>query len=141
MIAGHHLVGAAYGWWLPNDPRGSWSEEIRVERIEDLGELHHGRKRVQPPGWVLREFYSQARDRLRHELLTFTPADTLIIAEAFRRVLEERQYTCYACAIMPDHLHCLIRRHTDHGQAMIEHFQEASRQALIEAGQRPVWHP
>ena len=38
MVAGFHLIWTAYGWWLPNDPRGSSSHEIRVERIADLGD-------------------------------------------------------------------------------------------------------
>ena len=42
MVVGYHLIWTAYGWWLPNDPRGSTSHEIRVEKIEELGELHHG---------------------------------------------------------------------------------------------------
>jgi hypothetical protein len=25
MIVGYHVVFGAYGFWLPNDPRGSWS--------------------------------------------------------------------------------------------------------------------
>ncbi len=37
MVAGYHLVWALYGWWLPNDPRGSGSHVIRVEKIEPLG--------------------------------------------------------------------------------------------------------
>ena len=49
MVAGFHLIFTAYGWWLPNDPRGSNSHEIRVEQIADLGELHFGRKLIQPP--------------------------------------------------------------------------------------------
>lgn len=48
MVAGYHLVWTAYGWWLPNDPRGSWSQDIRVEKIEPLGEQHYGRKAKQP---------------------------------------------------------------------------------------------
>jgi len=68
MVAGFHLIWTAYGWWLPNDPRGSSSHEIRVERIADLGELHHGRKPVQPPGQEIREFYEQASNVLKHPL-------------------------------------------------------------------------
>ena len=71
MIAGFHLIWTAYGWWLPNDPRGSTSHEIRVERIAELGELHHGRKPVQPPSREIRAFYEQARQVLKHPLLTF----------------------------------------------------------------------
>lgn len=61
MVVGYHLIWTLYGWWLPNDPRGSSSHEIRVERIADLGELHHGRKPVQPLPEVLREFMQRRR--------------------------------------------------------------------------------
>ena len=26
MVIAQHLVFTTYGFWLPNDPRGSWSE-------------------------------------------------------------------------------------------------------------------
>src|SRR5215218_3738726 len=109
MVVGHHLIFTAYGWWLPNDPRGSESHEIRVERIAELGELHHGRRPVQPLPAVLRKFYERARETLKHELLTFDHSDLAILAESFGRVIREVRYTCYACALMPDHVHVLIR--------------------------------
>jgi len=28
MIVGYHLIFGTYGFWLPNDPRGSWSDFI-----------------------------------------------------------------------------------------------------------------
>ena len=28
MVLGSHLILSAYGFWLPNDPRGSWSEFV-----------------------------------------------------------------------------------------------------------------
>ncbi len=60
MVAGYHLIWTANGWWLPNDPRGSSSHEVRVEAIAELGELHFGRKPVQPAPEELRTFYQQA---------------------------------------------------------------------------------
>lgn len=141
MVIGHHLIWTAYGWWLPNDPRGSSSHEIRVEPIAKLGELHHGRKRVQPASAVIREFYAEARDVLRHPLLTFTDNDIELISQAFGKVVTEHGYTCYECAIMPDHVHLLIRRHRDYAETMIEAFQQASRQGLIDAGRRSPTHP
>ena len=50
-------------------------------------------------------------------------------------------YTCYACAIMPDRVHLLIRKHRDKAEQMIEHFQDASREAIVEAGLRDRDHP
>src|SRR5882757_6425768 len=28
MIIGYHVIFSTYGFWLPNDPRGSWSEFV-----------------------------------------------------------------------------------------------------------------
>ena len=28
MILGSHVIFSAYGFWLPNDPRGSWSDFV-----------------------------------------------------------------------------------------------------------------
>jgi REP element-mobilizing transposase RayT len=141
MVAGFHLIWTAYGWWLPNDPRGSSSHEIRVERIAQLGELHYGRKFVQPSGRTIKDFYGLARRALKHPLMTLDEADIEIVAAAFARVIAERHYTCYACAIMPDHVHVLIRKHRDRCEAMIDSLREASREWLIETGRRDSSHP
>jgi hypothetical protein len=50
LVIAYHLMWTAYGWWLPNDPRGSSSHTIRNDVIAELGELHLGRKQVQPRG-------------------------------------------------------------------------------------------
>src|SRR5262249_26941827 len=28
MVYGYHVIFGAYGFWLPNDPRGSWSQFV-----------------------------------------------------------------------------------------------------------------
>jgi REP element-mobilizing transposase RayT len=141
VVIGYHLIWTAYGWWLPNDPRGSCSQEIRVERIADLGDAHYGRKPVQPSSSEIRQFYAEARDLLAHEPLTFTNADIELLGGWFEQVIRERGYTCYECAIMPDHVHLLIRRHRDWAETMIEVFQQTSRQGMIDVGRRAPTHP
>src|SRR5262245_35260990 len=120
MVVAYHLIWTAYGWWLPNDPRGSSSHEIRVECIADLGDLHHGRTAVQPLPSELRAFYAEAQKVLKHPLLTFRDEDIQTIAASFAQTIHEATYTCYACAIMPDHVHMLIRRHRDKSEQMIQ---------------------
>jgi len=141
MVAGYHLIWAAYGCWLPNDPRGSSSHEVREEKLTPLGELHYGRKVQQPPSAVIQSFYHQADDVLEHPRLILTDDDIRVVAASFEQIIQDRQYTCYACAIMPDHVHLLIRRHRDKAEAMVESLQENSRRALIGAGRRAVTHP
>ena len=141
MLIGHHLIMTAYGWWLPNDPRGSMSPDIRVERIDGLGDRHFGRKLVQPLSRELREFYSRAEAELAHPLLVFDEDDLTEIAAAFAETIRERRYTCYAAALMPDHVHLLIRAHRDRAETMMAVLQEASRDRLKKCERRWPTHP
>ena len=54
----------------------STGEHIAPHRqniVTTLGELHHGRRDVQPAGWEIREFYNNAPSVLKHALLTISP--------------------------------------------------------------------
>ena len=141
IVIAHHLIWTAYAWWLPNDPRGSGSKEIRQDIIAELGELHYGRKKVQPAGRKVRDFYSQAAQVLKHPLLSFDESARAEIAVAFAQVIQIQSYTCYACAVMPDHIHILIRKHKHQAEEMMVHFQGVSRDQLIATGHRTPDHP
>ena len=113
--------------------------------IAGLGELHRGRKSIQPAGRLIRGFYDAAREALKHPLLELTALEIAPVGKSFGDVVRQRNYTCYECAIMPDHIHLLIRKHRDQAEAMIAHFQEASRKAVLAKsqagrdGEHPVW--
>jgi REP element-mobilizing transposase RayT len=141
IVIAHHLVWTAYGWWLPNDPRGSGSHVVTSAAVAELGALQHGRKKVQPAGWEIRIFYERAREVLRFPLLTFDEAARREIGAAFATVIDAERYTCYACAVMPDHVHLLIRKHKHPGEEMIGRFQAASRARLTATGHRAPDHP
>ena len=64
IVIAYHLIWTGYGWWLPNDPRGSGSEIVRNDILKDLGELHFGRKKLQPPRAVVKGFHILIR---KHE--------------------------------------------------------------------------
>ena len=145
MIAGHHLVWTVYGYWLPNDLRGSMSHEIRSAEIAKLGELHYGRRRTQPTGKEMDAFREEVAEVLKFPLLNFTEKEVAVVAQSFAEVIRKANYTCYACAIMPDHVHLLIRKHRDQPDQMIELFQNESRSAVLakaqpnRATEHPVW--
>lgn len=139
IIIGHHIMWTLYGWWLPNDPRGSTSQLIRNDLIRELGDLHCGRKSIQPAGREIRSFYEQADKVLSHELRSFSTAEFDVVASALGSTIQECGYTCYACAIMPDHVHLLIRKHRDLAEVMIEKIQTLSRKRLESLC--PVGHP
>lgn len=141
IVVAYHVMWTLYGWWLPNDPRGSTSRNIRNDLITERGELHFGRKRFQPAGKDIRTFYKQAAAVLKHPLLSFSPADFPIVADAIGDAISNCGYTCYACAAMQDHVHLLIRRHRELAEEMIEKIQSLSRERLVECGLRDEGHP
>jgi REP element-mobilizing transposase RayT len=143
LVIAHHLIWTAYGWWLPNDPRGSGSRTIRNDILSQLGELHFGRKKVQPAGRVIREFYARAATLLRHALLSFDDTARQVMASAFADVVAREKLTCWACVIMPDHVHALIRKHKLQAEDMIDRLKAESAARLRTlapwAGDHPVW--
>ncbi len=141
MVIAYHLVWTIYGTWLPNDPRGSGSHFVAAPLLAELGELHYGRKRVQPLGKEIREFYKQAEERLLFPVIRFAPPQIDLVATAFADIIREHQYTCYACAIMPDHVHLVIRKHRHPAEQMIDNLQAASRAQLVAMDEFPANHP
>ena len=126
IVIAHHLIWTLYGWWLPNDLRGGTSRSVTMDHIAALGDLHFGRKRVQPAARDVRAFYEQAAKTLKHPLLEIRDEAVDIVAGAFAGVIAQQTYTCYACAIMPDHIHILIRKHKHTAEEMIERLQGAA---------------
>jgi REP element-mobilizing transposase RayT len=141
IVIAYHLVWTADGWWLPNDPRGSGSEYIAQDIFKQLGDLHMGRKQIQPASSEVRGFYERAAGLLKYPLLKFGNEQVLAIAQAFGQVIQECRYTCYACAVMPDHVHILIRKHKHLAEEMLDRFHEAGRLAIAGVGDWEGDHP
>jgi len=141
MVLAYHLIWTGYGWWLPNDLRGSTSKFIASDLLAELGAIHYGRKRIQPTRRALLNFFDEAQERLDFPVLTFCDASINAIASGFAKVVTERKYTCYACAVLRDHVHLVIRKHRDTAEEMIAHLQRESHMALREAGLVDFEHP
>lgn len=140
-VLAHHLIWTGYGHWLPNDPRGSGSTAVFKEELRRLGAIHIGRKTIQPRRTVVKEFYEQAEELLEHPRLFFTDEMIRVIGEAYGKTVQQHHYTCYACAILPDHCHLVIRAHRDDAEIMIDELQKRSRFALFERLLLPDDHP
>jgi REP element-mobilizing transposase RayT len=103
--------------------------------------LHFGRKQIQPASGTIREFYERAASTLLHPLLSIGSPELTAIGQAFQDTISLQRYTCYACVIMPDHIHILMRKHKHLAEQMIWNLQEASRLRLHDLGLRPTNHP
>ena len=142
-IIAHHLIWTLYGHWLPNDLRGSGSETLRDPKFETLGEIYHGRKpaRLQPTRQELREFHKQAEPLLEYPRFWIDEAKRQAIGGAIARVVAERGYTVWACAILSNHVHMVIRRHRDDALTMWNAIAEALRAALSKFADIGPEHP
>ena len=103
------IVGA-YGFWLPNDPRGSWSDFVGKWELVRFGKATRGLERL-----VLTE--EQERDRqaakrlLQYPAVQFSGVQARAIGQGFANACRKSGFTIWACAILPEHTHLVIARH------------------------------
>lgn len=144
-ISAHHLIWTLYGHWLPNDLRGSGSSELHDEKFAPLGPIYHGRKpaREQPTRKELRVFHREAESLLNFTRFWIDDAKRQVISNAIAGTVGERKYTVWACAILSNHVHMVIRRHRDDALAMWCAVADASCKTLREFSyvgcDHPVW--
>ncbi len=143
MIIAHHLIWTLYGHWLPNDLRGSGSEELRDPKFAALGEIYHGRKpaTLQPTRKELREFHKQAEPLMEFPTFWIDDAKRQAIGGAIAPVVAERGYTLWACAILSNHVHMVIRRHRDDALTIWHAIAEAVRLELRQFSDVGAKHP
>jgi len=145
MILAFHVIVSAYGFWLPNDPRGSWSDFVgawelvrfgkatKVDTLKSLAAVPHDHR--------LRE---AAKAALRFPPVQFSGKQALAVAHGFDRARQEARYRVHACAILPEHAHLVIGRHSRPIGRIVGHLKGRATQQL--AGERlwpedgrPVW--
>ncbi len=141
MIIATHIILTAYGHWLPNDPRGSLSTELRALDLASLGNVHFGRRASQPTREQLRAFYRIAERQLAHDILWFDTPYRTAISDAIGSVVRHEKLTCYACAILRNHVHVLVRRHRLKPDQIEHRLKTTSREAARLIPRTPDVHP
>ena len=142
-VLAHHLIWTLYGHWLANDPRGSGSEGLIDDKFAPLGPVHRGRKpeHQQPNRTELRQFHREAEPILTHEVFWIHEAERRAIAESVAEGVERHRYTVWACAILANHMHMVIRRHRDDGKTIWLRIAERVRTDLRGFNSIAVDHP
>ena len=118
-------------------------EDDPADILKPLGELYCGRKRLQPASYEIRAFYEHATDVLKHPLLDLRGLAINSVGAGFTEAIRAFEYTCYACAILFDHVHLILRKHRHTAEEMIENLQHFSRLRLsadrFRANDHPTW--
>ena len=112
MVHGYHVIFGAYGFWLPNDPRGSWSKFVaswelfrfgpatKVETRRSVAHVPHDR--------ALRLAAKQA---LKYPPVVLSDQQVQSVARGFANSVEKSGFLIWACSILPEHVHLVIGRH------------------------------
>jgi len=141
IILASHLVLTGYAHWLPNDLRGSGSEQIRNDDLKPLGEILPGRQFPQPPRDAVREFHQAAEPLLEHPTIWFDEAMRNTIARGFADAAKFHGYTLWACAICSNHAHVIPRTHRDRAEVIWSNLAHGAVVALRGAELVPENHP
>ncbi|MFN3169013.1 MAG: transposase [Phycisphaeraceae bacterium] len=139
MILGFHFIFSAYGFWLPNDPRGSWSKTIRSYELVRFGPA----TKVATTRSVAANKHDHAKRlaakaALKHTPVHFTGEQAHAIARGFAKACEEGGYRPLALAVLPDHAHLLLAYHTRHINAIAAHLKSKATRALTDAKLNPM---
>ena len=131
MIRAYHAIFTAYGFWLPNDPRGSWSDYVRSWELLRFGKA----TKVSTRRSVAARPHSSgqrlaAKRALRYPPVRFTGQQARCIAAGFRVAIDESDYVLYACSILPEHVHLVIARHHRRPKQIIGHLKARATQQL-----------
>jgi REP element-mobilizing transposase RayT len=138
MVIGHHIIITAYGFWLPNDPRGSWSEWVRKWELLRFGPATKVETRRSAAGMPHdRKQREMAKSVLAYPPVRFTGVQAFAAAMGFKTAIQEAQYRCVACAIMPNHVHLVTLRHERTAEVMMQHFKAKASMQLSKDGLHP----
>src|SRR6185312_12378489 len=106
-VAGYHVIIANYGFWLPNDPRGSWSDYVRSWELYIAGgaatKVTTGRSVAAVPHD--RASRERAKAALARRPVVFTGKQAQAVGAGFAQFVARSGLRILACAIMPRHTH------------------------------------
>ena len=139
MIRAYHAVITAYGFWLPNDPRGSWSDFVgswdlfrfgpatKVSTRRSLAAKPHDRARRQA-----------AKLALKYPAVRFDGYQALSISRGFAAAITEGGYHVHACSILPDHVHLVVARCGRPIERIAAHLNAKATAHLTRDGRNPL---
>jgi len=138
MILGFHSIFSTYGFWLPNEPRGSWSTFVASWELAKFGPA----TKVTTRRSVAARPYDRGLKKrmqavLQHPPVRFTGKQ----AQAIALSLSNTPYTIHACTILPEHVHLVLGHTSRNIRRAIGHIKSEATKTLREQGWFPERSP
>jgi REP element-mobilizing transposase RayT len=141
MLAFHGIF-TAYGFWLPNDPRGSWSDWVASWELFCRG----GRATKVNVRHSVAHVDHDARQRLavksalRRRPVQFTGIQARAIGRGFANAIRKSGHRILACAVLPEHVHVVVRASRYKPKRIIGHLKRDASLALRSELLHPFQH-
>ena len=137
-IIAFHVVFGAYGFWLPNDPRGSWSEYVYGKQLRQFGpatKVSTSHSLAHNPHDAQQRL--AAKDALKFPPVRLIGIQALAVSRGFHKVVTDTLLQIYACAIMPDHVHLVFGTHFRTAESLVNQLKSCATKQLTAEGLHP----
>jgi REP element-mobilizing transposase RayT len=140
MVHGYHATFGAYGFWLPNDPRGSGSSYVGQDELFCMfgpATLVEDRNRSRAGVEHDHAVREAAKSLLLRPPITFSEAQRRVVGDGFATSISKGRVMVWACAVMPDHAHVVFARHQVDAEQIVNFMKGSATRALVEVGLHP----
>jgi REP element-mobilizing transposase RayT len=111
MVHGYHVILGMYGFWLPNDPRGSWSAFVAAWELLRFGTTTRSLDRAELLTPAEEKQRQEAKQYLKYPPVKLNDRQALAVGKGFAIGKKKCNLTIWACSILPEHVHLVIGRH------------------------------
>lgn len=140
MVLWYHLIMTAYGFWLPNDPRGSWSDFVgswELYKFGDATTTNEKRTLAQEPHDIAAR--RAAKQALLYPAVRFDEEQRGAIADGYGNAVREAKYVLHALCIGHDHAHAIVARHDSRTiEQVARHLKSKATMELTRRGIHPL---
>ncbi len=137
-VRAYHVVMSFYGFWLPNDERGSGSWYVGSKALYPFGPATHIDSQCsvahRPHNKALR---LEARKNLKYPVVVINGLQARAIARGFASFVAKSGLLCYACAILPDDVHLVVERFRYSIEKVMIKLKSAATMELVSEGFHP----
>jgi len=139
MVLGYHLIICTYGFWLPNDPRGSYSDYVGSKALL----LYGTATKVNTRRSVASRPHDRITRKLVKEALKYPPVELAGIqarevGRAFAEYVAKSCLRIWACCILPHHAHLVVARCRLEIEEVADQLKSAATRRLLGCGMHPL---
>ena len=136
-IIAYHIVFGAYSFWLPNDPRGSWSKYVWAARLQRFGPAEPIRASHEPTPEEEQKRHAM-KEGLLYPPVRFSGLQARAVGRGFGEIVYRLGWAVYAAAIMPDHVHVVVARQDLHAEKIAGLLKRAASRRLRTEAMHPL---